>query len=127
MEKILFILIFAFTSIIPGKTLKTRCFFHNNSPEVQNQLNLPVFSDTTENLSGTKKEGIATDSLSSQPDSSKFINYGVNLLWQQSLNTPLEALPLIWENKIYIATKDGYINCFDKDGKQLWQPTFQGQ
>lgn len=72
------------------------------------------------------------DSLSiPQIDSLQFENYSIqpkanepqahNILWQTNLNKTIVSFPLIYEDKIFVATLNGEIFCFNQNGEQIWK------
>jgi outer membrane protein assembly factor BamB len=54
-------------------------------------------------------------------DSLQLINYNAELLWQKQLKRTFIVPPLVWNEKIYIASRSGILSCFDLDGNQLWE------
>jgi hypothetical protein len=53
-------------------------------------------------------------------DSSGFINYSADILWQKDLQKKMYAPVLVTEDKIFTASFNGEINCYDLDGNQIW-------
>lgn len=53
-------------------------------------------------------------------DSSGFINYSTDILWQKDLQKEMYAPVLVTEDKIFTASFDGEINCYDLDGNLIW-------
>ena len=66
-------------------------------------------------ISKIKKETVA------EIDSLQFINYNTSLLWRKNLNRTYIASPLIWNNKIYTASRSGIVSCLDSTGKSIWE------
>jgi outer membrane protein assembly factor BamB len=56
----------------------------------------------------------------SKVDSINFINRNATLLWQKELKRTYLVSPIVWEEKIFIASKSGIVTCFDMNGNQLW-------
>lgn len=54
-------------------------------------------------------------------DSAQFLNYNSKLLWQKDLGTTMVTPVLVWNGKVYSASKDGTVSCFDQSGNTLWQ------
>ena len=54
-------------------------------------------------------------------DSLQFKKYDADLLWQKDLKRTFIASPLIWNNKIYAASRDGAVTCFDSVGNLIWE------
>ncbi|MDR3609128.1 MAG: PQQ-binding-like beta-propeller repeat protein [Ignavibacteriaceae bacterium] len=74
--------------------------------------------DTLQTLWGTLSK---SDTLHSSPvDSSGFINYAADIIWQKDLQKEMYAPALITEDKIFTASFSGDINCFDIEGNLLW-------
>ena len=53
-------------------------------------------------------------------DSSGFINYSADILWQKDLQKKIYAPLLVTEDKIFTASFNGEINCYDLDGNLIW-------
>jgi outer membrane protein assembly factor BamB/predicted phosphodiesterase len=53
-------------------------------------------------------------------DSTQFINYNSKVLWKKELNLTLTVHPLTTDGKIFTASKDGKIYCFDVFGNTIW-------
>ncbi|MCX6152006.1 MAG: PQQ-binding-like beta-propeller repeat protein [Ignavibacteriales bacterium] len=54
-------------------------------------------------------------------DSIQFQNYNSELLWRKELKRTYVASPLIWNDKIYIASRSGIVSCFNLNGKLIWE------
>ncbi len=66
---------------------------------------------------------VKNDSDISKIDSAQFINYnnGAELVWKKDLKTTMSASLTISDDKIFAATKDGMIHCFNLEGNELWK------
>ena len=53
-------------------------------------------------------------------DSSAFINYSADVLWEKDLQKEMYAPILVTEDKIFTASFNGEINCYDPDGNPIW-------
>ena len=53
-------------------------------------------------------------------DSSGFINYSADILWQKDLQKKIYAPVLVTVDKIFTASFNGEINCYDLDGNLIW-------
>ena len=53
-------------------------------------------------------------------DSSGFINYSADIVWQKDLQKEMYAPVLVTEDKIFTASFNGEINCYDLDGNLIW-------
>jgi len=54
-------------------------------------------------------------------DSTDYVNYSANVLWQKDLKTTMVAPVTTYDKKILAATTKGILYCFDQNGKQLWR------
>jgi len=54
-------------------------------------------------------------------DSTSFLNYNADILWQKDLQKKMYAPVLITQDKIFAATFDGEVTCFDLAGNILWE------
>jgi len=54
-------------------------------------------------------------------DSVQFEDYTNSILWKKDLNTNLPASAEVSDNKIFTATEDGNVLCFDLKGNKLWE------
>ena len=64
--------------------------------------------------------GKANDTIVPKIDSLQFINYDVNILWKEELNSSMSASLFPGKDKLFAATKDGILHCYSFDGKKLW-------
>jgi outer membrane protein assembly factor BamB len=64
-----------------------------------------------------------TDALNNitKVDSSGFINYAADILWQKDLQKEMYAPVLVTEDKVFTASFNGEINCYDLDGNPIWK------
>jgi outer membrane protein assembly factor BamB len=63
-----------------------------------------------------------TDTTNITPiDSSGFINYDADMIWQKDLQKEMYAPVLVTEDKIFTASFNGEVNCFDLDGNLIWK------
>ncbi|MBU0473582.1 MAG: PQQ-binding-like beta-propeller repeat protein [Bacteroidetes bacterium] len=53
-------------------------------------------------------------------DSTQFINYNTEILFQKNIKTTLVAPPLFWNDKVYVADYTGLVSCFNLKGKLIW-------
>lgn len=61
-----------------------------------------------------------------QIDSTQFINYDTDIIWQKNLNYTVSPSLLVYEEKIYSATRNGIVSCFDLKGNELWKYETRG-
>jgi outer membrane protein assembly factor BamB len=54
-------------------------------------------------------------------DSTQTANYGVKVLWKKELTSTMVHAPIVYKNKIYSATQNGDIVCYDVKGNQIWK------
>lgn len=54
-------------------------------------------------------------------DSSSFINYEAEILWNYNLKYSLPAQPATADDLIYVADKSGLITCIDSTGNVVWE------
>jgi len=54
-------------------------------------------------------------------DSTSFINYNANILWQKDLQKEMYAPVLITQDKVFTASFDGEVSCFNLAGDTLWK------
>ncbi|MFC2083456.1 PQQ-binding-like beta-propeller repeat protein [Bacteroidota bacterium] len=53
-------------------------------------------------------------------DSTEFINYDAEVNWINKLDATVSAEPLIYNNKIFTASINGIVTCFDSSGSMIW-------
>ena len=53
-------------------------------------------------------------------DSASFINYSADILWQKDKQKEMYAPVLVTEDKIFTASFNGEINCYNLDGNLIW-------
>jgi hypothetical protein len=78
-----------------------------------------IFKDTLKELWGALSK---SDSLNPTAvnDSSGFIKYTADILWQKDLQKEMYAPILVTEDKIFTASFKGEINCYDLEGILIW-------
>ncbi len=54
-------------------------------------------------------------------DTTDFMNYGAEIVWQKDLQKEIYAPALITQDKIFTASFDGEVSCFDLTGNTLWK------
>jgi hypothetical protein len=78
-----------------------------------------ISKDTLQILWGALGKSEAINSITTI-DSSGFINYSADILWQKDLQKEMYAPILVTEDKIFTASFNGEINCYDLDGNLIW-------
>lgn len=53
-------------------------------------------------------------------DSSHIYNYSTNILWEKELSSTVQTEPLVLSDRIIVADYSGYVQCFNYDGKLIW-------
>jgi outer membrane protein assembly factor BamB len=77
-----------------------------------------ITDDTLQTLWGALGKA---DTLHITPiDSSGFINYSADVVWQKDLQKEIYAPVLVTEDKIFTASFSGEISCFDSTGNIIW-------
>jgi hypothetical protein len=89
----------------------------NNSPDSLSFSE--IFRDTGEVFWGSLSKTIPI--IITKTDSTGFINYNADILWQKDLQKEMYAPVLITEDKIFTASFDGEVSCFDLAGNILWK------
>ena len=78
-----------------------------------------ISEDTLQEFWGTLSKSDAISNIATI-DSSGFINYSADILWQKDLQKEMYAPVLVTEDKIFTASFNGEINCYDLDGNTIW-------
>ena len=78
-----------------------------------------ISKDTLQEFWGTLSKSDAISNIATI-DSSGFINYSADILWQKDLQKEMYAPVLVTEDKIFTASFNGEINCYDLDGNPIW-------
>jgi hypothetical protein len=78
-----------------------------------------ISKDTLQEFWGTLSKSDAISNIATI-DSSGFINYSADILWQKNLQKEMYTPVLVTEDKIFTASFNGEINCYDLDGNPIW-------
>jgi PQQ-like domain len=78
-----------------------------------------ISKDTLQGFWGTLSKSDAISNIATI-DSAGFINYSADILWQKDLQKEMYAPVLFTEDKIFTASFNGEINCYDLDGNPIW-------
>jgi outer membrane protein assembly factor BamB len=78
-----------------------------------------ISEDTLQEFQGALNKADAVNNIT-KADSSGFINYDADVLWQKDLQKEMYATVLVTDDKIFTASFNGEINCYDLDGNQIW-------
>ena len=78
-----------------------------------------ISKDTLQKLWGALSKSDTSNNITTI-DSSGFINYSADILWQKDLQKEMYAPVLVTEDKIFTTSFNGEINCFDLDGNIIW-------
>ena len=79
-----------------------------------------ISNDTLQELWGALSKADTLSNIAAI-DSSGFINYSADILWQKDLQKEMHAPILVTEDKIYTASFNGEINCYNLDGGLIWK------
>jgi outer membrane protein assembly factor BamB len=78
-----------------------------------------IFRDTGMVYWGSLSKTIPTQIA--KIDSTGFINYNADIVWQKDLQKKMYAPVLITQDKIFTASFEGEITCFDLTGNIIWE------
>jgi outer membrane protein assembly factor BamB len=78
-----------------------------------------ISRDTLQELWGSL--GKTDKTIVARVDSTGFINYSAEILWQKEMQKEMYAPVLATEDKIFTASFNGEVTCFDLKGDTIWQ------